>query len=171
MSARKSSRSLFTLPQLRQSRRRTSSSSRIRQPPLDRSRTWRTRRSYQPFCTRPQQPQTVFLSADAGSRCARPARRTRRARTRPDESLQIDIRPRGAAAVSDSGPSLSVARIRADQNPESSISTSFSPSPPPKITHSIPGRGHLHSVGCVADAADILGNAENSTTSPAPLLP
>ena len=35
----------------------------IRVSPHDRSRTRRTLRSYQPICTRPQQPQAVFLNA------------------------------------------------------------------------------------------------------------
>ena len=63
MSARKSSRSRFTVPQLLHWTRRTSNSRYTRRSPQDRSRTRRVRRSYQPLCTRPQQPHAVFLSA------------------------------------------------------------------------------------------------------------
>ena len=52
-------RSRFTLPQLRQSSRRTSNSRKIRVSPHDRSRTRQTLRSYQPICMRPQQPHAV----------------------------------------------------------------------------------------------------------------
>src|SRR5271163_4374498 len=50
--------------------RRTSNSRTIRNPALDRSRTRRSRRSYQPIWTRPQQLQIVFLSADRARRSA-----------------------------------------------------------------------------------------------------
>src|SRR5712671_2859011 len=62
ITARKSSCSRFTLPQRRQSMRRTSSSSNIRLSPHDRSRTCRILPSYQPIWTWPQHPQAVFLS-------------------------------------------------------------------------------------------------------------
>src|SRR5271154_3859132 len=64
LSARNSSRSRFTEAQAPHSMRRTSNSRTIRNPALDRSRTRRSRQSYQPIWTRPQQLQIVFLSAD-----------------------------------------------------------------------------------------------------------
>src|ERR1043165_4637996 len=63
-SDKNSTRSRFTLPQLRQRTRRTSNSRYTRVSPHGKSRIWRTRRSYRPCCPFPQLPHTVFLTAE-----------------------------------------------------------------------------------------------------------
>src|SRR6266849_2815351 len=126
LSARKSSYSRFTVPRWRHTTRRTSSSRTIRNPALDRSRTCRTRRSYQPSRTRAQQPQTVFLSADQAARSAHPDHQTRRARSqparKPANEYPSDRRRRCFADLAISQH----AKIEPASNPRKSLSTSIS---------------------------------------------
>jgi len=126
LSARKSSPSRFTAPQRRHATRRTSNSRTIRNPALDRSRTCRTRRSYQPVWTRPQQSQTVFLSADRGARSAHPAHRIHHVRSLSLESPRTNIHPAAAAVASPIRPSLSVPKSRVPPSLRKPLSTSIS---------------------------------------------
>ena len=106
--------------------RRTSSSRTIRNPALDRSRTCRTRRSYQPSRTRAQQPQTVFLSADQAARSAHPDHQTRRARSHPLETLRTNTHPTDAAAASPIWPCLSMPKSSRPPSQRRPLSTSTS---------------------------------------------
>src|SRR6266849_6924580 len=126
LSARKSSCSRFTVPQWRHTTRRTSSSRTIRNPALDRSRTCRTRRSYQPSRTRAQQPQTVFLSADQAARSAHSDHRIHHVRSLSLESPRTNIHPTDAAVASPIRPSLSVPKSSDPPSLRKPLSTSFS---------------------------------------------
>ncbi len=106
--------------------RRTSNSRIIRKPALDRSRTCRTRRSYQPVWTRPQQPQTVFLSADRGARSPHPDHRIHHVRSLSLESLRTNIHPTAAAVASSIRPSLSVPKSSSPPSLRKPLSTSIS---------------------------------------------
>src|SRR5258706_5728807 len=125
LSARKSNPSRFTVPQRRQATRRTSNSRTIRNPALDRSRTCRARRSYQPVWTRPQQSQTVFLSADRGARSAHSDHRIHHVRSPSLESLRTNIHPTDAAVASQIRPSLSVPKSSGPPSLRKPLSTSL----------------------------------------------
>jgi hypothetical protein len=161
LSARKSSRSRFTVPQRRHATRRTSSSRTIRNPALDRSRTCRTRRSYQPFRTRPQQPQTVFLSAGRGARSAHPDHRTRRARSLSLESLRTNTHPTDAAVaslISAISACQNRARLKAKKVPIHKHLRRYDPSKPPTRFPEDPKRNSPALLHCPhIEGIDLLG--------------
>jgi len=110
----------------RHATRRTSNSRTIRNPALDRSRTCRTRRSYQPVWTRPQQSQTVFLSADRGARSAHSDHRIHRVPSLSLGSLRMNIHPSAAAVASPIRPSLSVPKSSGRPSLRKPLSTGLS---------------------------------------------
>ncbi len=80
--------------------------------PQERSRTRRTRRSYQPEHTRPQPPQIVFLSAVQGRSRVPSDHRTHRTPWCADENRGRRTRPTAAAVASMNSPSTPDAKLQ-----------------------------------------------------------